>query len=266
MKPFIRYIGSKSFLLKSIKLPTQINNYYEPFVGGGSIFFHINNHYKIKKNYINDINIDIINIYKVLKTNRKKLIEILDNLNISHNKNEFIGLINLYNKKTTNKIVKAAILIYMSKRCFNSDFHYDKNGNINPSYSNIKSKSNIYNKDNLENISKLLKNTIIKRQDYKTFITKLNPKSGDFVFFDPPYLVKNVKSFYKNIFTLQDFQNLKTICDNLDKNNVNFMITLNCHKDLKKIFKGYKIKCVTKNHSKVSNGKRLEKEMIITNY
>ena len=54
MKPFISYIGSKQKFMKKIApyLPKEINNYYEPFVGGGSMFFHVNQHYDIKKNYI----------------------------------------------------------------------------------------------------------------------------------------------------------------------------------------------------------------------
>ena len=93
------------------------------------------------------------------------------------------------------------------------------------------------------------------------------PEKGDFVFFDPPYLVKDVKQYYKDVFKMKDFKELKNICDKLDKRNVNFMVTLNCTKEFKELFKNYNIKCINKK-STTSNkkGGYIEKEMVITNY
>ena len=69
MKTFLNYIGSKRRLLKKIErfLPNSINNYYEPFVGGGSMLFHLNNIYDIKKIFINDIDKDLINVFMFFK-------------------------------------------------------------------------------------------------------------------------------------------------------------------------------------------------------
>ena len=209
MKPFITYIGSKRFLLKSIKLPKTINNYYEPFVGGGSMLYHVNNNYDIKKNYINDLNKDIINIYKVIKSNSTKLLIELYRLNKLRGIPVFNEIVNTFNN-SSNKILKSAIHIYLSKICFNSTLNY-QGSIIKPQYSEQRRNQikNIHKDKNIKDISKLLKKTIIKSQDYKTFLNKNKPKKGDFVFLDPPYLVKDVKKYYKDVFNLKNFEELK---------------------------------------------------------
>lgn len=269
MKPFINYIGSKKFLIKKIKLPENINNYYEPFIGGGSIFFHINNKCNIKKNYINDLNKDLITTYKVIKNNENKneLLKNLKNLSKFHSKDDFKNKVDTFNK-IKNKILKSALFIYLSKRSFNSLLSYKKNNQLSPSYSKRESSKKIYDEENINNISKLLKKTIIKNQDYKLFLQKTNPKKGDFVFLDPPYLVKKINNYYQDTFDKNDFEELKIICDKLNKNQVNFMVTLNYNKVFKDLFKNYNIKIINK-YSFVSSNKKSrnsEKEMVITNY
>ena len=266
MKPFINYIGSKNFLLKQVKLPKNINNYYEPFVGGGSMLFYINQKYNIKKNYINDLDSDLIMVYKVIKKDLNKLLEKLKELNTKKSKNNFNNYIKIFNTNKLNKILLSAIYIYITKISFNSLLSYNKKNNkINPYYSKYNTKKNIYKEQNLINISKLLKKTIIKNKDYILFLKQNKPQKGDFVFLDPPYLVKKINEYYKNIFTLKDFENLKKKCDELNKNKVNFMVTLNKNKELIDLFKKYKITYINKK-STVSNKIRVEKEMIITNY
>lgn len=270
MKPFLNYIGSKIFLLKTLNkiLPKDIRNYYEPFVGGGSVLLYVNEKYDIKKNYINDKDGDLIIVYKIIKKSVNKLLEKLNEINKQRGPKNFKKLINIFNNNKTDKILLSAIYIFISKRAFNSVFKYRKDKTINPSYSKYNNKKlSIYNEKNMKDISKLLKKTIIKNQDYKSFLQKKKPRKGDFVFFDPPYYdLKDVKTYYKNIFNINDFKELKKICDQLDKNNVKFMITLNKHSELKNLFKNYKIRYFTKTHSKISKGNKIEKEMIVTNY
>src|ERR1051325_7125815 len=77
IKPFLRWAGGKSWLTKHIEnfLPETFNNYYEPFLGGGAIFLHLKSNGFIKgKAYLSDSNPNLINAYKVIKSNSKDLI------------------------------------------------------------------------------------------------------------------------------------------------------------------------------------------------
>lgn len=268
MKPFLSYIGSKQKFMKKIELffPETINNYYEPFVGGGSVFFYLNQTRHINKNFINDLDLDVINVYKVIKSNSKKLISYLEKLNTIHTKKDFENLVKVFNENKSDKVLLAAIYIYLNKRSFNGNLKYGKDNIAKPYYSKQAKNINIYNNDNIEDISKLLNNTLIKKKDYIQFLKEYDIKKGDFVFFDPPYLVNGIQQYYKETFDFDNFKNLKHVCDKLDKKGINFMITLNKHPKLKELFKEYNIKIFKKKYSGMSNGKFDEYEMIITNY
>ena len=269
MKPFLSYIGSKQKFMDKLDqlFPESINNYYESFVGGGSVLFYLNNleDYNIKHNYINDVDSDVINIYKVIKNDTKKLLRYLEELNKLHSKKDFNNLIDTFNYNKKDKVMLAAIYIFLNKRSFNGNCKYNSDNLLNCSYSNSKKNSNIYSIENIEDIANILKTTIIKNKDYIKFLNEHKPKSGDFVLFDPPYLVNNINQYYKESFDIHDFEKLKQVCDKLDSKKVNFMITLNKHPKLKKLFQDYNIKTFTKKSS-FTSCKYNEYEMIITNY
>ena len=164
MKPFISYIGSKQKFMYEIDnlLPEHINNYYEPFVGGGSVFFYINEHYDINKNYINDLDSDLINVYKVIKNHIDELLIELKKLNKLKSKSQFEKIVKYYNENKSNKIKLAAIFIFINKKSYNGKFNHNHKSNIiKPYYSSQKMDSDIYNKDNIYDCNEILNQTKI---------------------------------------------------------------------------------------------------------
>jgi len=268
MKPFLTYIGSKAKFISNIEkyYPPNIHNYFEPFVGGGSILFDLNKKYEMNKNYINDLDPDVINVYRTIKTDHKKLIKYLHKLQMVSSKKDFESLVEVFNKGSTNKVLKAAIYIFINKRSFNGNLKYNQDNIAKPSYVAKKKKLSIFNEENIQDISKLTKKMVIKNDDYISFLEKNRPKKGDFVFLDPPYLTRGATQYYQNIFDLDDYKELKAQCDKLDRNNVNWMVTVNKHPQIQKLFKGYNIHTFKKKYAAFSNGKFDEYEMVITNY
>ena len=106
----------------------------------------------------------------------------------------------------------------------------------------------------------------IQSLGYKEFLNKTKPKKGDFVFIDPPYIVSNVKTYYKKSFTLEDLLDLRRVCDNLNKKKIKFMITFNDNDDIKKIFKNYSIYSFENGSIQSNYGNVKEKEIVIINY
>lgn len=268
MKPFLSYIGSKSKFMDKIDeyLPDEINNYYEPFIGGGSVFFYVNEMYNINKNYINDLDKDLINLYKIVKSNDyKTLLKYLKELNEPTSKDKFDENVILFNKNSTSKIKKSAIYIFLNKKSFNGNLKYGLDNIIKPYFSKQKKNLKIYDKDNIIDIHNLLKKTNVSNKDYIKFLKEKALKKGDFVFLDPPYLVNGIEQYYKETFEKKNFEDLKNLCNYLDKKKVNFMLTVNKHSYLKDLFKDY-YQTSFKKHSGMSGGKYNEYEMIITNY
>ena len=94
-KPFLKWVGGKRQLIpiieenlpKNIKKTRTIKNYFEPFIGGGALFFFLKSYYTIKKSYISDINPELILTYNVIKKDNKSLIDILKKM-----ENEYLKL------------------------------------------------------------------------------------------------------------------------------------------------------------------------------
>ena len=77
-EPFIKWVGGKRNVYKDIikRLPTEINNYYEPCVGGGGVFYMLHNRIK-GKSFLYDVNPRLVNAYNQVKKHPNELIEAL---------------------------------------------------------------------------------------------------------------------------------------------------------------------------------------------
>lgn len=154
-KPFLKWAGGKTQLIDEIecRLPNtiketkKIDKYFEPFVGGGAIFFHLVSNYDIGQSFLYDINKELILVYNVIKKNPKELIDILlqikedfdpkdqDNrkkffLDIRSKFNEAIPTFD-YENYSDDHITRSAYTIFMNKTCFNGLFRLNKKGEFN---------------------------------------------------------------------------------------------------------------------------------------
>ncbi|CAB5497519.1 DNA adenine methylase, partial [Bathymodiolus thermophilus thioautotrophic gill symbiont] len=119
-KPFLKWAGGKRGLIEQLfsKFPTEFNNYHEPFLGGGAVFFELYSRgmLKGKKAYLSDINSELINTYNVVKNNPSKLITNLQTCKENHNKEFYYQTRELDrsdNFKTLSKLERATRFIYL---------------------------------------------------------------------------------------------------------------------------------------------------------
>lgn len=205
-RPFIKWAGGKKQLLGEIRkyypFNEKINKYCEPFVGAGAVLFDVLNNYELKEIYISDVNSELINLYKVIKNDVDKLIEILSNyqdeyseLSLEERKPIYYSKRDEFNKlkvnQNSNHIKRASLFIFLNKTGFNGLYRENKSGGFNVpigSYVNPK----ILDKSNLLNVSDALKNVEIVCGDYKESEEFIDSKT--FVYFDPPYRPINATS------------------------------------------------------------------------
>lgn len=307
-KPFLKWMGGKGQLLKEIdkRLPEIVKNndleyYYEPFVGAGSVFFHLKNNYKInKKSIISDINPELILTYRAIQKNYKPVIEELKKLKKGYDelKNNVEEQKDYYNKKRgkfnnelnnidlNGKIKKphyerAAQMIFLNKTCFNGMFRVNKNGEFNVPAGRYKN-ATIYKEDNLHEVHKILNdNVIIKTQDFsitEDYIKEYSSNEDTFIYLDPPYRPLNKTSsftqYYKNDFNDSEQVRLSEYIQRLTEKKILIMLSNSDSKTednesyFRNLYLHENIVPVKARRNINANGKKRNaiNELIITNY
>lgn len=264
--PFIKWVGGKRCLIKELlsHTPEKFGTYYEPFVGGGALFFAL--HEKIRDAQISDRNLDLMVTYRAIQKEPEKLITLLKKHKESHSKEYYYKIRKQHEIKKPLDI--AARLIYLNRTCYNGLFRVNKAGEFNVPMGSYKNPS-IVNESNIFACHEFLKNTKIECRSFET----LKPKSGDFVYCDPPYHPTDEISFtsYTKLdFTEKDQVNLRDFAMNLTKKGVNVMLSnSNTHfiQDLYKssVFNIYIVKAPRFVNCKKDKRNPVE-EVIITNY
>lgn len=298
-KPFLKWVGGKRQLLEQfeklypIELELKrIKNYYEPFVGGGAVFFDVVQNYEIENAYLYDINDELILTYKVIQKDVNKLIEFLYRYDKQYKKlneekkkeyyyelreNYNIQRFNIdYNKYSENWVPRAAQSVFLNKTCFNGLFRFNSKGGFNAPMGRYKNPK-ILDQQNLLNVSKLLEIATIKKADFKE--VKNDIKNNSFVYFDPPYRpISKTSSFTSySKYTFQDDEQLQlaSLFYELDQRGHKLMLSNSDPKNtdpeddfFESIYSTFNITRVDAKRSINSNGSKRNsiKEIVVTNY
>lgn len=221
-KPIVKWAGGKRQLLSTFdelypnKLKDgKIKKYIEPFVGGGAVFFDLVRRYEFDEIILNDINNILVSTYFVIKTNVEKLIDELEELQQSYldkdteerekfyydiraRFNELKGSIEFNGEETIitqTLVMTCSYFLFLNRTCFNGLYRENKKGDFNVPFGKYKNPS-ILDKENLLNVSKLLKKVTLKNGDFENlskYITK-----DTFVYLDPPYRPLNITSSFSS--------------------------------------------------------------------
>lgn len=271
MKPIVKWAGGKTRLIKHISplIPESINRYIEPFFGGGAIFLRVD----AKKYLINDINNELMNLYKVVKENPDSLIKELKKHVKNDNKEYFLRIREWDKKIDFNKIdsvKRAGRFVYLNKTVFGGLYRVNSDGYFNVPYAENINGKEILNEQNLKLWSeKLSKNVVMKSKDFEKIID--SAKEGDFIFCDPPYFewskTANFTSYTKDGFSIDDQKRLKDSLMRASDRGAKFMITNSGTEEVKNFYKGLNLKKIDVVRTiAASKRKTGYSEYIITNY
>jgi len=272
ISPILKWAGGKRQLLSEIDLlmPEKKNKYYyEPFLGGGSVLFHL----QPKNAVVNDVNQELINVYNIVKN---KLTELIEDLKIHQNNAEYFYKIRALDRQsetysTLSDIQKASRIIFLNKTCFNGLFRVNSIGEFNSPFGSYKN-PNIVNEITLNAVSKFFNdnNIIFKCGDFQDSLIDI--KKDSFVYLDPPYdpisLSSNFTGYTKTGFGEFEQKRLKDLCDELDSKGIKFLLSNSCTDFIKDLYKNYNIKIIQAKRSINSNSEArgLVDEVLIRNY
>lgn len=185
-KPFVKWVGGKRQLLRQFRdmglyppddFDPLTNTYFEPFVGGGAVFFDL----LPKKAELSDLNSELVTTYNVIKNHVDELIKSLKKHKYDK---QYYMKVRARQPEDLSDVEIASRFIYLNRTGFNGMYRVNSKGKFNVPFGKYTNPI-ICDEENLRKVSKALQKITIKKQDYKTVLKKA--KTGDFVYFDPPY-------------------------------------------------------------------------------
>jgi len=271
ISPIVKWVGGKRQLLPEIvkRIPNTFSYYAEPFVGGGAVFFEL----QPKKAIINDLNIELINLYKVIKYNVEELISDLSN---HKNEKEYFYEIRKMDRdeglyKKLSNVEKASRLLYLNKTCYNGLYRVNSKGQFNTPFGSYKN-PNFNNKELLRELNKYFNDSQIEfySEDYSMILNRLD--SNSFVYLDPPYdpvsETSNFTSYSKTGFGQEEQIRLKEHCDQLNDQGIKFLLSNSSTPFIMDLYGNYHIDIVYARRSVNSNAQKRGEvgEVLVTNY
>lgn len=276
LKPFVKWIGGKTKLLCTMNLhiPDDFQNYYEPFVGGGSLLYHLINNAKVTDKTVitvSDINNELIDCYKTIQNNVEELILELEKPGLYVNEMEcYYRNRNAYNSIKKNpdsdKIQQSALFLYLNKTGFNGMYRENSKGEFNVPFGKMKNPV-ICDAVLLREISKAFNtyNIIFRCCDYNDIATEV--KTRDFIYIDSPY-DSTFTDYYKTQFGRKQQNELKSFVDTLSDRGARVLMSNSSTEFIQDLYKGYHCIFLPVKYSisrTASDRKKVIQEVLISN-
>ncbi|KEQ56817.1 Modification methylase MjaIII protein [Marine Group I thaumarchaeote SCGC AAA799-N04] len=274
-KPFVKWAGGKRQLIPILNenLPKTFGTYYEPFIGGGALLFHILTERNGQKCSISDLNSDLVLAYTTIRNRIDELISSLKNHERNYRKDSKSYYYSVRESNPRSEIEKTSRLLFLNRTCFNGLYRVNSKGKFNVPLGRY-TNPNIVNEENLRSVSAILQSSkvSIKCRDFEAVLR--DAKRGDLVYFDPPYQpvsdTANFTSYTNKDFTDKDLERLADLCNKLDSKGCKVLLSNSDSKQVTDMFsaKSWKTDKIQANRSINSNSKKRTGhfELLIKNY
>jgi len=273
-KPFVKWVGGKRQLLRQFRelglyppenFDSQVNTYFEPFAGGGAVFFDL----LPKKTELSDLNSELVTTYNVIKKDVDGLIK---SLKKHKYEKEYYLKVRAKDPKKLSDLDVASRFIFLNRTCFNGMYRVNSKGGFNVPFGKYTNPM-ICDEENLRKVSGVLQKVTIKNQDYKAVLKKA--KKGDFVYFDPPYYpvskTASFTSYTKDSFLEKEQAELRDTFVELHKRGCFVMLSNSDTPFINELYssvRGVKVSQVSAGRAINSNASKRGKisEVLVTNY
>lgn len=231
-KPFLRWAGGKNWFVKHLpKILGDLDyaDYYEPFLGGGSVFFAL----RPRHAYLSDANEELIVAYSALQSDPDGVIAQIEQWEVNEEQYYLVRSLD-----SNDNIVRSARFIYLNRTSFNGIWRVNKSGQYNVPYGHNDDYK--FDFDRIREASVALKGAAMRCCDYTESLKQV--KKDDLVFIDPPYTVSHNNNgfieYNKKLFSLNDQHELRRCIDGLIEAGAYFILTNAAHETVREIFDG----------------------------
>jgi DNA adenine methylase len=254
--PLLKFSGGKRQLLPEIRkhVPTSFNRYFEPFVGGGAVFFDL----LPAVAQISDANAELVNMYEAVRDDVEAVIASLSEHAREHSEEHYYSV---RTQRPTSQVAVAARMIYLNKTCFNGLYRVNRKGGFNVPFGRYDNPT-ICDADNLRACSKVLQGVAITWGDFESTLVGAQrpPRRHDFVYCDPPYApvssTSNFTSYTAGGFTWGDQDRLARCARRFKEAGVHVLLSNADLPNVRELYNGFEMRTVQARRNINSNGKK----------
>jgi DNA adenine methylase len=266
VRPILKWAGGKWQLMPTLErhFPplASVRRYFEPFVGGAAVFFHL----QYPRSHLSDTNAELVNVYQVV---RDRVGELIAALGAHVNTADHYYRVRAQDPATLSAMERAARLIYLNKTCYNGLYRVNRQGRFNVPFGRYRNPT-ICDPANLEAASRALRHATLAVGDHETALR--DATGGDFVYFDPPYQpVSRTASFtsYTDArFDASEQERLARTYRRLHRAGCYLMLSNSDTPLIRDLYAGFRIETIAANRAINcrADGRGPVAELVIVNY
>jgi DNA adenine methylase len=240
VRPFLKWTGGKRWLLPEIRsvLPARYNRYFEPFLGGGALFFHLQPWPAL----LSDLNPELMSAYRQVRDNVEEVIARLSRLEICPT---FYREIRSKNSRLA--CTQAVRFLYLNRTAFNGIYRVNRQGGFNTPFG-CKPGTILCEAELLRSASRALQNRCLRRLHFGEAIAEA--RAGDLVYADPPYTTKHNNNGFRRynevLFSWKDQERLAECCRSAAQRGVHVIVSNASHAPVIRLYHGFTIKRVAR--------------------
>jgi DNA adenine methylase len=238
--PFLKWAGGKRWLCSAIQqfLPFKFGRYFEPFLGGAAIFFHL----APSRATLSDTNEELVNAYVQVRDSLPAVIEGLNTLRV--NKRTYLRV---RRNMPSESIDRAVRFIYLNKTAFNGLYRVNRNGDFNVPFAGNQGRS-VFDDAGITSAAKLLAGCTIISQDFGSAFSQA--QAGDLIFCDPPYTVRHNNNgfirYNEALFSWDDQRRLATAAHEAVQRGVYVLVSNAQHQSLRRLYHRFAVSTLSR--------------------
>lgn len=238
-EPIVRWVGGKGRLLTELtsRVPERFAVYHEPFIGGGALFFAL----RLRFAYLADANGELVNLYRVIKREPKRLMAAMAAMTVSEA--EYYRIRDLDRSEaflSAQDVDRAARFVYVNKTCFNGLHRVNRRGQINAAYGHRRNPT-LFDASNVMAVHRALEGARLAHAGFEDVLRLAG--HGDFVYFDPPY-DGTFTGYTKGEFDRDDQRRLWEVCVKLHRIGAKWMLSNSDTPYIRNLYRAFRIETV----------------------
>lgn len=237
-QPVLKWAGGKRSLVPEIlqELPARIDTYYEPFVGGGAVFFALAAEGRFRRAVLSDRNSDLVCVYQAIRDDVEGVIAALRTLR--HSEEEYYRI---RSSRPRSDVRRAARIIYLNRTGYNGLYRVNRSGEFNVPFGRY-ARPKICDPENLRAVAAALRGVEVVTADFEEVVG--GARVGDAVYFDPPYVplstTSNFTAYHSEPFGSSEHRRLARVFTELSERRVPVVLSNSNTPETRNLYDGFR--------------------------